>query len=617
MKPMKDPTRDSRTTLDPLRVIRSVVAGLARRDGEPPDVVVDGSPPHISLPDDGSRATMHLPAAPDFDSLDAVASRARAYIAHETAHDTYSRNWPADVLAAAKSDEYAGLMLNGTDDARIDTATLIDYPGAGLDIRRAVTDDAREFVEKGGDYGARSGALSCGAKYVLERMISADDARSLFNDDGRAAFDKMRPYLDRLARMIADGSALTDPATFGRESIRCGIAARGGDADEFGDGETPQNNDGNAETGDDGESNSGQTGDGESGDGESGDGDDESPDGSQTADGDDADGENGGGSFGGDESQTDGGDGESGGKGASETGGEFRTDTGNDFNPSDLAEKLSDAIAPAVDAGLSETVEDKTSAPVERAPTGVRAVDSGIARLSQEIRRAVKAPTRVIRSGKMFGDLDPHQFARAVAGCRDVFRTIEIRDGDSVAVTFLIDMSGSMTGKDAAAVSDAAAAIAGACDAVGFPVELLGYDGNWYGLRIVQLHRFGQRIDRDALRRIRFYGRQASGGTPTGAAMKHAAERLSRRIESRRILIVLTDGDAHDYAVAHDISRRCKANRIEVVGVSIGGKRRQQKTRAMLDAPVLDLGHSWRITPADVMRTLERHLVNIIHRARI
>jgi hypothetical protein len=612
----RNPETDARTTLDPLRVLSGIAAALNLTGGTPPRIVIDGSTPHIEMPDDTTLPnTIHLPAAPDFDCLDDTATRLRAYYVHEEMHHNYSQ-FPADVLDAARRDTFAGEILNGTDDARIDTAALTDFPGGGLAIRQAVRDDCGQFVAAGGSYGARKSALACAAKYVLERLIPADDARALFNDDGRKAFDRMRPYLDRLATMIRDGSALTDTDEFGRESIRAGVAGRGGNPDDDGQGDTPQDRDGNAAADDDdGESESGESSnatDGDDGQGETDpDGDDGDDDGETDTDGDDA---AGGTSVGGEND----GQGDATGGGASDAGGDVRLDTGDDFSPTDLAEKLRRAIgSPSPTTPGRIDIVDYTSHDVDRAPTGVRAVESGSARLAQEMRRAVKAPTRVIRSGKQYGDLDSMQFGRAVAGCRDVFQSVEIRPGESVAVSMLVDMSGSMMGREAAAVSDAAAAIAGACSVVGFAVEILGFDTGWQGVRISKLHEFGRRVDRDAVRRIRRYGRNAAGGTPTGEAMQYAAERLARRRESRRILIVLTDGQAYDPALARDIARRCKANRIEVVGVSVGYPNMARVVKDMVGGAVLDLGPSWNITPQSVMKKLESKLVAVIQRARI
>ena len=65
---------------------------------------------------------------------------------------------------------------------------------------------------------------------------------------------------------------------------------------------------------------------------------------------------------------------------------------------------------------------------------------------------------------------------------------------------------------------------------------------------------------------------QADGGTPMAEGITYGAYRLLQEDVSRRVLLVLTDGQPYDQGLTESVVERCWAEGILVAGIGIGVK---------------------------------------------
>jgi len=163
------------------------------------------------------------------------------------------------------------------------------------------------------------------------------------------------------------------------------------------------------------------------------------------------------------------------------------------------------------------------------------------------------------RSGRR---IDSRELARIGRKDLRVFRARAKQTAVNTAVHILLDRSGSMSSLMRTA-SEAIYATALALESIAdvsletavFPVA---------DQDVATLTRFGAKV------RFEDYGVFSAGGTPLTPALRHAAYRLSRQPESRRIAIVVTDGAPNQPKLAMDLVRQMTDYGIEVFGVGIG-----------------------------------------------
>ncbi len=133
-------------------------------------------------------------------------------------------------------------------------------------------------------------------------------------------------------------------------------------------------------------------------------------------------------------------------------------------------------------------------------------------------------------------------------------RTRERRAGSAL---LLIDQSASTAAAwDDGARSQLRAACAIAWQAaqamasVGLSAAIAGFSSNGrHAVRWRQVLHFGEPMDERC--RARLAGLASGGSTRLGAALRHAVRRLARRRDGERIVVVISDADAHDIDV-HD-----------------------------------------------------------------
>jgi len=168
------------------------------------------------------------------------------------------------------------------------------------------------------------------------------------------------------------------------------------------------------------------------------------------------------------------------------------------------------------------------------------------------------------RSGR---NIDHRVLSRLPVGDTRVFRRKEDKTAINTAVLILLDRSGSMDGHKMVVASQATLAMADALRTVpGVNVATAAFPGS--GHRVVPLTPFGAM----PARTIQNYGITAEGGTPLAPALGWAAVQFAARQETRKILVVVTDGQPTEPVVVHDYLRRLAAEGIEQMAIGIGDR---------------------------------------------
>lgn len=179
-------------------------------------------------------------------------------------------------------------------------------------------------------------------------------------------------------------------------------------------------------------------------------------------------------------------------------------------------------------------------------------------RLERLLEASVNIDVEYRRSG---GRMDSRLLAAIRLGRQDVF--VRRDDGEAIdtAVSILLDGSGSMRDIWAGALAAAFAAmdvmrshsVAAALDVFsqGSSYAMQTHDEPWMGMREQPYALPG-------------------GGTPTGAAISAAAGTLLQRNESRRVVLLVTDGGPDNLPQAIAVTREARAAGIDVAHVFIG-----------------------------------------------
>lgn len=219
--------------------------------------------------------------------------------------------------------------------------------------------------------------------------------------------------------------------------------------------------------------------------------------------------------------------------------------------------------------------------------------------LKEKLERALSADERTRwRREQERGEIDRTALAKLATspGYRTPFRTQRAAKGRDVAVTLLIDRSGSMAGRKIELARLCATALCDALTQLSFDCEVLGYCSlesapmkQLYerqlaaGTDLRRYNRFMERLDLKVYKR--FGATDLSGiaridcghENPDGEALAWAATRLADHQAERRILIVFSDGypstgDGDPQVLRHDLRERVAAIQkrgIELVGIGV------------------------------------------------
>lgn len=147
------------------------------------------------------------------------------------------------------------------------------------------------------------------------------------------------------------------------------------------------------------------------------------------------------------------------------------------------------------------------------------------------------------------------------------------RDNPRLAVGYLCDESGSMSGSAIQASVRTGIIIQDLCERMELPCYICGYTtaSNYGGTQILEY------VDQDidGKDKYRITGMASRGGTPTMPAMRYMGEKLRREQAEKRLLIVSTDGcsDGGRESIQQVIKDLRKKYNIIVIGAGIGSSR--------------------------------------------
>ncbi|WGS53161.1 cobalamin biosynthesis protein CobT [Paraburkholderia sp. D15] len=286
-----------------------------------------------------------------------------------------------------------------------------------------------------------------------------------------------------------------------------------------------------------------------------------------------------------------------------------------------MGQSLSDAQAPATDSdgeagpAVADTLRATLSIPLatefddladltgQGDSTAWRALRAqaraDTAPLKEKLERALSADERTRwRREQERGEIDRTALARLATspGYRTPFRTQRAHKGRDVAVTLLIDRSGSMAGRKIELARLCATALCDALTQLSFDCEVLGYCSveseplrRLYERQLAagaDLRRYNRFVERLDLKVYKRFGATDLSGiaridcgheNPDGEALAWAATRLADHQAARRILMVFSDGypstgDGDPQVLRSDLRERVAAigeRGIELVGVGV------------------------------------------------
>lgn len=158
------------------------------------------------------------------------------------------------------------------------------------------------------------------------------------------------------------------------------------------------------------------------------------------------------------------------------------------------------------------------------------------------------------------GRLDTNKLHRLSVGNGRVFRRKVEKRGIDTEIILCVDMSGSMgwSGKDRVTSQSLYAVMKSLRKIQGVTSSVAGFAGS----RIIDILRKGDPVTS----RLFIV---ADGGTQCGEAMYHALQQFSPRKESRKILIMMTDGDTSNQIYFRSTIEAAKASGVEVMGIGI------------------------------------------------
>jgi len=225
--------------------------------------------------------------------------------------------------------------------------------------------------------------------------------------------------------------------------------------------------------------------------------------------------------------------------------------------------------------------------------------------LGNQIRRFIQSKARAqIARHKYSGRLDKASLVKValppIEGGdynRKLFYEFDKRQVKDTAISVLVDWSGSMHGNKMVLAADAAGRLCQVLSKqIGVPVEVLSFTTRYSRCDVGLIKEFNERsvgAEEVARRFSAFY--KYSSGNNDADALATAYRRLLKRKESRKILIVLSDGAptdswGHGHADANlrfvtDVIDKDK--RVELWGIGINTKcvERYYKRHVVIDSP--------------------------------
>ena len=209
----------------------------------------------------------------------------------------------------------------------------------------------------------------------------------------------------------------------------------------------------------------------------------------------------------------------------------------------------------------TKPIKPEDAAAAKRASIALRTQLHGL------LQSSVLARTRVGRHGR----LDTRQLHRVSVADARVFKRDGQRVGINTAVHVLLDCSGSMR-RRIVLTTQVCHAVATALDGVdgisvgvtafpaGSPTD--GGNGNDQGATICPILAHGERMHSN-------FAVSATGCTPLGEALWWTLQQVVPLAESRKIILILTDGDPDSFNVALDAIEEGRRFGVEIYGLGI------------------------------------------------
>lgn len=240
-------------------------------------------------------------------------------------------------------------------------------------------------------------------------------------------------------------------------------------------------------------------------------------------------------------------------------------------------------------------VGDQLSQPYghQIALASVADIGPAVAKTTNELQRALKTLAKDrVKTGRLDGKIDSSRMAFAAIGSQEIHKRKVQGLAVDTAVTILVDCSGSMARARLPICQQMAVMLERALGGTDVVHEILGYTTASPGdvdPAVVLAQQAHKRKGRDlVVQPVGMYvyrpfgARQADaltslggmtdvpvGGTPTGAAILLAHDRLARRKERRHVLIVLTDGQSDDSTHTKAAVKAVEACGVTVLGIGI------------------------------------------------
>ena len=172
-----------------------------------------------------------------------------------------------------------------------------------------------------------------------------------------------------------------------------------------------------------------------------------------------------------------------------------------------------------------------------------------------------------------------------------IFQVETTHRAPNAAFQILVDKSGSMDGEAMKLANIAAYSIASAIEFIrGAECEVLYYPT--YGRTGLEVHVAKSFKEKMPACRSNSFDVRADYGTPTAEALLTALSRIGTRKEPKKVIFLITDGDACNCNI-YDVLKDCDAANVDVIGVGIG----LQELAGFEDRPYVSIADASELAP--------------------
>lgn len=213
-----------------------------------------------------------------------------------------------------------------------------------------------------------------------------------------------------------------------------------------------------------------------------------------------------------------------------------------------------------------------------------------------------------IENGLLFGNrINP---AASASGDGRVFRRRTMPDDSvDIAVSLLIDQSGSMSGNRIAKAMEMAILVEDFCRGLGIPVSIVGHNVT----NQVQMYQYIDFDDTSKNGRYSLLRMSAEGCNRDGLPLRYCVNRLLQRSEENKLMILVSDGKPNDdgyrgvqaYDDLRQVKRDCDRKGIILLAAAIGEDKEQ--IHAIYGNSFLDIT-DLNTLPIKIVRTIKQFI---------